>query len=180
MIVLPLFIFITIILFFVNSGKPFFVQCRVGKDEREIKIIKFKTMNDKRGTDGKLFPNQSRITRIGAIIRRASLDELPQLISVLKGELSFVGPRPLLIDYLPLYSEQQRKRHSVLPGITGWAQLHARNIRCWKQKFEYDVWYVDRASLVLDFKIFWLSLIRLWSAKGMSEKETLPRFDGTN
>jgi len=179
-VTLPLFVIITIILFFANKGKPFFIQGRPGLDEKAIKIIKFKTMADKMDSNGCLLPNHIRITKIGAIIRKFSLDELPQLISVLKGDLSFVGPRPLLFDYLPLYNAEQRKRHNVLPGITGRAQLNAKNIKSWQEKFENDIWYVNNLSFSVDFKIFLLSCLELLHGEGMSQVEKLPRFDGTN
>lgn len=165
-----------------NKGKPFFIQNRPGKDEKEIRVIKFKTMNDKRGEDGELLPGLKRVTKIGALIRAASLDELPQLINVLKGDMSLVGPRPLLFKYLPLYNERQKKRHDVLPGITGWAQVNGRNAISWKQKFEYDVWYVENLSFVLDLKILGMTMMRVLRKEGINSSgdETMPPFDGTN
>jgi len=177
---LPFFLVITLVLFFANNGKPFFIQRRIGKYEKIIKIIKFRTMNDNRDNEGQLLPSRERITAIGAIIRKASLDELPQLLNIIKGDLSFVGPRPLLTDYLPLYNSEHRKRHSVYPGITGWAQLNSKKVTSWQQKLDFDIWYVNNISFLLDCRIFFLSLIRLLNREGMSDKETLHRFNGTN
>lgn len=150
----PLLVLLWIFLSIANRGAgAFFVQPRPGKDEKIFKIIKFKTMNDRRDENGKLLPDAERLTKVGKFIRTTSLDEIPQLINVLKGDMSLIGPRPLLIDYLPLYNEQQRIRHSVRPGITGWAQVNGRNAISWKQKFEYDSWYVENISFKTDLKI---------------------------
>lgn len=152
-LIAPIFILITIFLAFANQGKPFFFQKRPGKNERIFTIIKFKTMNDKRDKDGNLLPDAKRLTSVGKFVRATSLDEIPQLINVLKGDMSFVGPRPLLPEYLPLYTELQQKRHLVKPGITGWAQVSGRNAISWEKKFELDVWYVAHQSFLLDLKI---------------------------
>lgn len=154
----PIFVVITVLLTFANNGKPFFFQSRPGKNERIFNIVKFKSMNDKKGPDGKLLPDGERITKVGKFVRKSSLDELPQLWNVLKGDMSFIGPRPLLISYLPRYNDVQRKRHLVKPGITGWAQVNGRNAISWDKKFEYDVWYVEHISFALDVKIFFMTL----------------------
>ncbi|WP_163381072.1 sugar transferase [Cyclobacterium sp. SYSU L10401] len=165
--VLP-FLLIIAILLFLFHGTVFFVHERPGKGEKVFKLIKFKTMNDKRDTQGKLLPDAQRLTKIGKIVRSTSFDELPQLWNVLKGDMSLIGPRPLLVQYLPLYSEKQRKRHQVRPGITGWAQVNGRNTISWKQKFEYDVWYVENLSLALDMKILWLTIVKVFKREGIS------------
>lgn len=164
----PIFLIIATFLFFANNGKPFFYQTRPGKDEKLFKIIKFKSMNDKKNKDGELLPDEKRLTKVGLFVRRTSLDEIPQLLNVIKGDMSLVGPRPLLISYLPLYNEQQRKRHLIKPGITGWAQVNGRNAISWKQKFEYDVWYVENCSFILDMKIFWLTALKVIKRDGIS------------
>jgi lipopolysaccharide/colanic/teichoic acid biosynthesis glycosyltransferase len=137
------------------------VQKRPGKNEKTFEIIKFKSMNDKKDTNGQLLPDADRITKFGQFVRKTSLDEIPQLLNVLKGDMSLIGPRPLLVSYLPLYSEEQRKRHLVRPGITGWAQVNGRNAISWQKKFEYDVWYVDNRSFMIDLKIFWLTFLKV-------------------
>ena len=149
----PIFLIVTFFLLFVNQGKAFFFQKRPGKNERIFTIVKFKTMNDRKDESGNLLADEKRLTRIGKFVRATSLDEIPQLLNVIKGDMSFVGPRPLLPQYLPLYNEFQRKRHLVKPGITGWAQVKGRNTISWPQKFELDVWYVENQSFLLDFKI---------------------------
>lgn len=164
----PVFIFVTVGLFIVNHGKPFFFQPRPGKDGRIFKIVKFKTMNDKKDVSGNLLPDAERITSIGSFVRKTSLDEIPQMINVLKGDMSLIGPRPLLVQYLPLYDEYQARRHEVRPGITGWAQVNGRNALSWKQKFDYDVWYVDNVSLALDIKIFFLTIKKVFVREGIS------------
>lgn len=166
----PLFLVVTISLFFANRGKPFFFQARPGKGERIFRIIKFKTMNDKKDKDGNLLPDADRLTPIGAFVRKTSLDEIPQLINVLKGDMSLIGPRPLLVQYLPLYNEVQKKRHEVRPGITGWAQVNGRNAISWTQKFEYDVWYVNHISFLLDVKILFLTLKKVFFREGISQE----------
>ncbi len=176
----PLFIFITIFLAIANSGKPFFFQARPGKDERIFKVIKFKTMNDKKDQSGSLLPDSDRLTAIGKFVRRTSLDEIPQLLNVIKGDMSLIGPRPLLVEYLPLYDATQKRRHEVRPGITGWAQVNGRNAIFWKQKFEYDVWYVDNISLSLDIKIFWMTVSKIFKSEGISSatSATMEKFEG--
>ena len=154
----PIFVLFTIWLYISNQGKPFFTQERPGKNTKIFKVIKFKTMNDKRELNGKLLPDSERLTNIGKFVRSTSIDELPQLINVLKGDMSLIGPRPLLVKYLPLYSSKQARRHEVRPGITGWAQVNGRNTISWEQKFEYDVWYVDNISFFIDLRIFFLTL----------------------
>ncbi len=154
----PIILVVALLLAFANNGKPFFFQARPGKNERIFKIVKFKSMNDKKDLNGALLPDGERITKIGKFVRKSSLDELPQLWNVLTGDMSLIGPRPLLISYLPRYSEEQRKRHLVRPGITGWAQVNGRNAISWAKKFEYDVWYVDNISFSLDVKIFSMTL----------------------
>ena len=150
----PILVFIAVFLTISNQGSPFFIQKRPGKNQRIFKIIKFKTMNDARDASGKLLPDAKRLTLVGKFVRKFSLDEIPQFLNVLKGDMSLIGPRPLLPDYLHLYSDFQNKRHEVKPGITGWAQVNGRNAISWDQKFEYDIWYVTNISFSLDFKIF--------------------------
>ncbi|GGZ56891.1 sugar transferase [Mesonia mobilis] len=164
----PIFILVTIGLFFANNGQPFFFQVRPGKHEQLFKIIKFKTMNDRRDKEGKLLPDAQRLTSIGKFVRKTSLDELPQLINVLKGEMSIVGPRPLLPEYLSLYNEEQKKRHAVKPGITGWAQVNGRNAISWKDKFQFDVWYVENQSFGLDLKILFLTVKKVFRSEGIN------------
>ncbi|MEB8330290.1 sugar transferase [Flavobacteriaceae bacterium KMM 6897] len=164
----PVIIIVFIILFFTNNGRPFFYQSRPGKDEKLFKIIKFKSMNDKKDKDGELLPDAKRLTKVGLFVRKTSLDEIPQLINVIKGDMSLIGPRPLLISYLPLYNDQQRKRHLIKPGITGWAQVNGRNAISWQQKFEYDVWYVEHCSILLDLKILWMTFLKVVKRDGIS------------
>jgi undecaprenyl phosphate N,N'-diacetylbacillosamine 1-phosphate transferase len=164
----PLFLFCTVGLFFANQGKPFFFQLRPGKKEKIFKIIKFKTMNDKKDYQGNLLSDEQRLTKIGKFVRKTSLDEIPQLLNVIKGDMSLIGPRPLLPEYLPLYSEIQKRRHEVKPGITGWAQVNGRNAISWQQKFDYDVWYVDNISIILDMKIFFLTIKKVFVSEGIN------------
>ena len=164
----PVFILVTIGLYFANQGKPFFFQSRPGKDEKIFKIIKFKTMNDKQDASGNLLSDAERLTKIGAFVRKTSMDEIPQLLNVLKGDMSLIGPRPLLPQYLPLYNEFQSRRHEVRPGITGWAQVNGRNAISWDKKFEYDVWYVQNISFILDVKIFFLTLKKVFIREGIN------------
>lgn len=164
----PVFLIVTIGLFFANGGKPFFFQSRPGKGGNIFKIIKFKTMNDKRDAEGKLLPDAERLTPVGAFVRKTSLDEIPQLINVIRGDMSLIGPRPLLVEYLPLYNTHQARRHEVRPGITGWAQVNGRNAISWKQKFDYDVWYVDNISFVLDVKIILMTIKKVFKREGIS------------
>ncbi len=178
----PLFIFLTIFLYWANDGKPFFRQPRPGKNGRVFRVVKFKTMNDKRGSDGQLLPDEARLTPVGKFVRKTSLDEIPQLLNVLKGDMSLVGPRPLLVEYLPLYNEEQRKRHDVRPGITGWAQVNGRNAISWREKFAYDVWYVDNISLLLDLKILWMTVLKVIQSEGVNSASsaTMERFTGND
>lgn len=164
----PVFIVVCIALYFANNGKPFFYQIRPGEKEKLFRIIKFKTMNDKKDRNGNLLPDADRMTRIGSFVRKTSLDEIPQLLNVIKGDMSLVGPRPLLPQYLPLYNETQKKRHWVKPGITGWAQVNGRNAISWQQKFEYDVWYTEHISLMLDLKILLLTVKKVFIREGIA------------
>lgn len=179
-IAFPVFAIITILLFIANKGKPFFFQERPGKGERIFKVIKFKTMTDERGSDGKLLPDHLRMTRIGQFVRKTSLDEIPQLLNVIIGEMSLIGPRPLLVAYLPLYNATQKRRHEIRPGITGWAQVNGRNAISWEQKFEYDVWYVNNYSFLLDFKIIALTIHKILKSEGVNAEEsvTMQEFSG--
>jgi len=178
---IPFFILLSILLFILNRGTPFFMQPRPGKGERIFKVIKFKTMNDRKDDRGNLLPDADRLTPFGKFVRKTSLDEIPQLLNVIKGDMSLIGPRPLLVQYLPLYNEFQRKRHSVRPGITGWAQVNGRNAISWEQKFEYDVWYVNNMSFLLDLKIFLLTVKKILKSEGISQQghATAPAFSGT-
>ena len=166
----PLFVILTIILYFVNGGQPFFFQLRPGKEGKLFRIIKFKTMNDKRDARGNLFSDAERLTKIGKFIRKTSLDEIPQLLNVIKGEMSLVGPRPLLPSYLDLYNDFQKRRNEVKPGITGWAQINGRNHISWEKKFKYDVWYVDHISFWLDFKILIITILKVIKSEGINEE----------
>lgn len=179
----PILLVITIFLHFANKGAgAFFTQERPGKNAKIFRVIKYKTMTDECDSDGKLLPDAQRLTRIGKIVRSLSIDELPQLINVLKGDMSFVGPRPLLVKYLPLYSKEQMRRHDVRPGITGWAQVNGRNAITHTKKFEYDVWYVDNISFLLDIKILFLTIKKVFVREGISGEgiATAETFDGTN
>ena len=166
----PVFVLVTLGLFFANQGKPFFLQPRPGKNGTIFTIIKFKTMNDKKDAAGNLLSDAERLTKIGALVRKTSLDEIPQLLNVLKGDMSLIGPRPLLVQYLPLYNAEQKQRHNVRPGITGWAQVNGRNAISWEQKFEYDVWYVKNITFVLDLKILVLTIKKVFVSEGISQK----------
>lgn len=166
----PIIILVAIVLTLANEGSPFFLQNRPGKNGEIFTIIKFKTMTDKKDKLGNLLPDAERITSVGRFVRSTSLDELPQLLNVLKADMSFVGPRPLLPQYLPLYSDFQKQRHNVKPGITGWAQVNGRNAISWQQKFEYDVWYVDNINLVLDIKILFLTVKKVFVKEGISQE----------
>ena len=182
LILSPIFIIVVVGLYLANNGKPFFFQSRPGKDGRVFRIIKFKTMNDKKDAQGNLLSDADRLTPIGAFVRKTSLDEIPQLINVLKGDMSLIGPRPLLVQYLPLYNEFQKRRHEVRPGITGWAQVNGRNAISWDQKFKYDVWYVDHVSFLLDLKIFFLTIKKVFVREGISAEGQAPMeaFKGNN
>lgn len=174
LIIAPLMLVIWILLLINNRNNgAFYLQTRPGKHRKLFKVIKFKTMNDKRNNVGELLPDNERITKFGRIIRSLSIDELPQLINVLKGDMSLVGPRPLLVEYLPLYSKNQARRHEVKPGMTGWAQVNGRNAISWEQKFGYDVWYVDNLSLWLDIKILFLTVKRVLFRDGINAASDL-------
>jgi undecaprenyl phosphate N,N'-diacetylbacillosamine 1-phosphate transferase len=177
----PLFLILWIGLSIANKGAgAFFLQERPGKDEKIFKVIKFKTMTDRRDENGNLLPDSERLTKIGRIIRSLSLDELPQLINVLKGDMALVGPRPLLVQYLPLYDDVQRRRHEVRPGMTGWAQVNGRNAISWQEKFKYDVWYVDHLSLSLDIKILLKTIEKVFKREGINSRTavTMEEFKG--
>ncbi|MDG1715021.1 sugar transferase [Lacinutrix sp.] len=178
----PIFIFVLVFLLVNNNGKPFFFQQRPGKDTRIFKVIKFKTMTDKKDSNGDFLPDGKRLTSIGKFIRKTSLDELPQLINVLKGDMSIIGPRPLLPEYLPLYNETQKKRHDVKPGITGWAQVNGRNAISWSKKFELDVWYVNNISLILDIKILLKTVLKVVKSEGINAVNavTTEKYTGNN
>lgn len=178
----PIILILTLLLIFANHGKPFFYQKRPGKDAKIFTIIKFKTMNDNKYKNGELLPDVQRITKIGEFVRNTSLDELLQLFNVLKGDMSIVGPRPLLIAYLPLYSKEQARRHLVKPGITGWAQVNGRNTISWEEKFAFDVWYVDNLSLTTDLKIIFKTVKKVFKREDISasEQETMTMFTGTS
>ena len=178
----PLLLLVTLGLCIANSGKPFFFQKRPGKHEKIFSIVKFKTMNDRKDAKGNLLPDSKRLTRIGKIVRKTSLDELPQLLNVLKGDMSLVGPRPLLPQYLALYSETQKRRHLVRPGITGWAQVNGRNAISWEQKFQLDVWYVDHQSFSLDLKILIRTVKKVFKTEGINTQgqATTTPFTGSN
>ncbi|MDR1737790.1 MAG: sugar transferase [Candidatus Symbiothrix sp.] len=164
----PIFLLIAAILFFAHRGKVFFVQNRPGKNEKIFKLVKFKTMNDLRDQQGNLLPDVERITPFGNLIRKTSLDEIPQLLNVLKGDMSLIGPRPLLVEYLPLYNTAQKRRHLVRPGISGWAQVNGRNAISWDDKFRFDQWYVDHVSLALDLKIIGKTLLQVFRSEGIN------------
>ena len=178
----PILVFIAVFLTISNQGSPFFIQKRPGKNQRIFKIIKFKTMNDARDASGKLLPDAKRLTLVGKSVRKFSLDEIPQFLNVLKGDMSLIGPRPLLPDYLHLYSDFQNKRHEVKPGITGWAQVNGRNAISWDQKFEYDIWYVTNISFSLDFKIFYKTIGKVLKSEGINAANaaTIEPFNGNN
>lgn len=181
LLALPILLTVAIILSIANNGSPFFIQKRPGKNEKIFSILKFKSMNDKRGPDGNFLPDGERITKIGHFVRKTSLDELPQLWNVLKGDMSLIGPRPLLIAYLPRYNAKQRKRHKVKPGITGWAQVNGRNAISWDKKFEYDVWYVEHLSFALDVKIVLMTLKKVLKRADISAENhaTMETFMGS-
>ncbi|WMI67266.1 sugar transferase [Mangrovimonas sp. YM274] len=180
-IALPVIVVITVLLWFVNKGKPFYYQKRPGKNEHIFTIIKFKTMTDDKDDYGNLFPESQRLTSIGKFLRKTSLDELPQLWNIIKGEMSLIGPRPLLPRYLPRYNDKQKHRHDIRPGLTGWAQVNGRNTLSWEQKFEYDLWYVENVSLLLDVKILYLSFKKVLQKEGVYsvENDITPEFMGT-
>jgi len=178
----PIFI-ITFIIIFFKIGRPvLFTQVRPGLNEKLFTIYKFRTMSNETDSKGQLLSDKDRLKGVGILIRKASLDELPQLFNVLKGEMSFVGPRPLLVEYLELYSKEQKRRHNVVPGISGWAQVNGRNAISWEQKFEYDIWYVDNQSLLLDMKILWMTFLKVINRSDISSSNsvTIDKFKGTN
>ncbi len=179
----PLLLVVTIWLYFANKGAGvFFFQERPGKNAKIFKVIKFKTMTDERDAQGRLLPDADRLTKVGRFVRSTSIDELPQLINVIKGDMALIGPRPLRVHYLPLYSKEQARRHEVRPGISGWAQCHGRNDISWTKKFEYDVWYVDHLSFMLDVKIIFLSVMKVLKREGISKEgsATTEAFNGHN
>lgn len=187
LVIWPFLLIVTILLLIFNEGADaFFLQERPGYKAKPFKIIKFKTMNEKKGPDGKLLPDVQRITKFGSFVRNMSIDELPQLINVLKGDMAIIGPRPLLMQYLPLYTKEQARRHDVRPGITGWAQCHGRNNLSWTKKFELDVWYVDHVSFKTDVEIVWTTAMKVLKHADIDnenveeKKYTTPLFDGTN
>lgn len=181
----PLLLIIIVWLHFANKGAGvFFTQDRPGKDAKIFKVIKFKTMTDERDANGKLLPDKDRITKVGRFVRSTSIDELPQLINVLKGDMSLIGPRPLLVQYLPLYSPEQARRHEVRPGITGWAQVHGRNAISWTEKFKLDVWYVDHCTLWTDIKVIFITIKKVLFRDDINttsgQSATMPTFTGNN
>lgn len=174
---------VSIFLHFANKGAgAFFFQERPGKDGKIFKVIKFKTMTDERDENGNLLPDEKRLTKVGKFVRSTSIDELPQLINVLKGDMSLIGPRPLLVQYLPLYSAEQARRHEVRPGITGWAQCHGRNAISWTEKFKLDVWYVDHCTLWTDIRVIWITVMKVLQRDGISQEgqATTTAFNGSN
>ena len=179
----PILVIVTIWLHFANKGAgAFFFQERPGKDAKIFKVIKFKTMTDEKDETGKLLPDAQRLTKVGKFVRSTSIDELPQLINVLKGDMALIGPRPLLVKYLPLYSEEQKRRHEVRPGISGWAQCHGRNNISWSEKFKLDVWYVDHCSLWTDIKVIWITVMKVLKRADINEagQATMEEFKGNN
>ena len=181
----PLFLATIVLLFFANKGAGvFFTQDRPGKNEKIFKALKFKTMTDERDSEGNLLPDADRLTPVGKFVRSTSIDELPQLINILKGDMAFIGPRPLLVQYLPLYNEEQHRRHDVTPGMSGWAQVNGRNNISWKQKFEYDVYYVDHISAAMDIKVFFTTIKKVLMRADINtttgQAATMDYFDGTN
>ena len=183
LIIWPILLIITVWLHFANKGAgAFFTQERPGKDGKIFKVIKFKSMTDERDADGNLLPDAQRLTRVGSFVRKTSIDELPQLINVLKGDMALIGPRPLLVQYLPLYSQEQARRHEVRPGITGWAQCNGRNAISWTKKFELDVWYVDNCTLWTDIKVIFITIMKVLKRADISQEgqATMEAFNGNN
>lgn len=179
----PILIVVTIWLHYANKGAgAFFKQERPGKDAKIFKVVKFKTMTDERDTEGNLLPDAERLTKVGKFVRSTSIDELPQLFNVLKGDMALIGPRPLLVQYLPLYSKEQARRHEVRPGISGWAQCHGRNNISWTEKFKLDVWYVDHVSLMTDLKVIWITVMKVLKRADISQEgqATVEAFNGQN
>jgi undecaprenyl phosphate N,N'-diacetylbacillosamine 1-phosphate transferase len=182
-VIWPILLLITLWLHFANKGAgAFFTQERPGRNGKIFKVIKFKTMTDERDADGNLLPDAERLTPVGRFVRSTSIDELPQLINVLKGDMALIGPRPLLVKYLPLYSKEQARRHEVRPGITGWAQCHGRNSISWTEKFKLDVWYVDHCSLITDIKVIFITIKKVLLRDGISQEgqATMEPFNGNN
>ncbi len=183
LIIWPILLIITIWLHFANKGAgAFFTQERPGKDGKIFKVIKFKSMTDERDANGNLLPDAQRLTKVGKFVRKTSIDELPQLINVLKGDMALIGPRPLLVQYLPLYSKEQARRHDVRPGITGWAQCNGRNAISWSKKFELDVWYVDNCTLWTDIKVIFITIMKVLKRSDISQEgqATMEVFNGNN
>lgn len=179
----PILLIVTVWLHFANKGSgALFMQERPGKDAKIFKVIKFKTMTDERDAKGELLPDEQRLTKVGKFVRSTSIDELPQLFNVLKGDMSLIGPRPLLVQYLPLYSKEQARRHEVRPGISGWAQCHGRNAISWTEKFKLDVWYVDHVSLLTDLKVIWITIKKVLQRADINEEgqATMEFFNGHN
>jgi len=181
-VVFPVFLLIALLLVIAQGGNPFFTQPRIGYREKIFHVIKFRTMNNKRGPDGQLLSDKDRLTPVGTFVRKTSLDEIPQLLNIIRGEMSFVGPRPLLLEYLPLYSAEQRHRHDVMPGITGWAQVNGRNSIAWKDKFALDIWYVNHQGFWLDLRILFMTVGKVLKAEGISGQgvATAEKFNGNN
>ena len=181
LLISPIFLIIVVFLSIANNGKPFFVQRRPGKNGKIFNIVKFKTMNDRKDVNGNLLPDAERLTKVGSFVRKTSLDEIPQLVNVVKGDMSLIGPRPLLVQYLPLYNDFQKSRHNIRPGITGWAQVNGRNAISWEQKFEYDIWYVTHCNFLLDLKILILKVKKVFVREGISQEgqSTMEVFKGT-
>ena len=177
-LLLPLFLLLLIVLTIVNHGTPFFSQFRPGKNEKRFKVIKFKTMTDRRDRDGTLLDDDHRLTKVGKFVRRTSMDEIPQLLNVIVGDMSLIGPRPLLTDYLPYYDSFQKRRHEVKPGITGWAQINGRNLLNWDKRFEFDIWYIDHVSFLVDMKILFQTFFKVIRSEGISAQghATMPNF----
>ncbi len=176
----PIFIIVALLLAIFQDGKVFFTQNRPGRNEKVFRLIKFKTMRDDTDEKGELLPDDQRLTAVGKFVRKTSMDEIPQLLNIVKGDMSFVGPRPLLVEYLPLYNAEQKKRHQVTPGISGWAQVNGRNTISWQQKFAYDVWYVKNQSFLLDLKIIFLTIYKVFKSEGISSEgvATMEKFKG--
>lgn len=181
LLISPIFLILIVFLAIANDGKPFFIQRRPGKNGKIFSIVKFKTMNDRKDADGTLLSDAERLTKIGSFVRKTSLDEIPQLINVVKGDMSLIGPRPLLVQYLPLYNDFQKKRHDVRPGITGWAQVNGRNAISWETKFEYDVYYVENISLKMDFNVILKTIQKVIKSEGINQggSVTAEAFTGT-
>ncbi|MFN3998552.1 sugar transferase [Algoriphagus sp.] len=180
LILSPIFILVAIMLKATIEGSPFFLQKRPGKNQVPFHVIKFKTMTNERDKNGDLLPDHLRLTKLGRFIRNTSLDEIPQLLNVISGKMSLIGPRPLLLEYLPFYNSTQLRRHEVRPGITGWAQVNGRNLLEWKERFKLDVWYVDNISLMLDLKIVWITAVKVFKKEGVSSETyvTMEKFKG--